>query len=163
MKALLRRVIVAIVALLLLFEEWGWEPLAAAVARLARLPFFSWLEERVRELPPYAALVTFAAPALMLLPVKLLAVFLIARGHGLLGVIVLLAAKIAGTAVLARLFELTQPTLMQLPWFARHYPRWKAWKDRITREVLDSPAWRAGRRARASAAARWEHFRRGAG
>jgi hypothetical protein len=159
-KALLRRVFIVLAALLLLFEEWGWEPLAALLARLAKLPLIAWLEERVRRLPPYAALATFAVPALMLLPVKIAALFFIARGHGMLGLLVLLAAKILGTAILARLFTLTQPTLMQLGWFARWYPRWKAWKDRIMEEVRRSPAWQSTRKIKASVLQQWSDFKR---
>jgi hypothetical protein len=159
-KALLRRVFIVLAALLLLFEEWGWEPLAALLARLAKLPLIAWLEERVRGLPPYAALATFAVPALMLLPVKIAALFFIARGHGMLGLLVLLAAKILGTAILARLFTLTQPTLMQLGWFARWYPRWKAWKDRIMEEVRRSPAWQSTRKIKASVLQQWSDFKR---
>src|SRR3954468_7581640 len=114
MRAIVRRFFIAVFALLLLFEEWGWEALAGIVARLAKLPFFAWLERGIRRLPPYGALAAFAAPAVMLIPVKLLALWLIGAGHGMLGVAVLVAAKIAGTAIVARLFELTQPTLMQL-------------------------------------------------
>jgi hypothetical protein len=163
MKALLRRVLVAVFALVLLFEEWGWEPLAALLARLAKLPFFAWLERQIRSLPPYAALATFFAPALLLVPVKLAALFLIAHEHAWMGLAVLLSAKVAGTAVVARLFALTQPTLMQLAWFARWYPRWKAWKDRIMEEVRASPAWQAARRFKTSAAHQWAQFIRGSG
>ena len=35
------------VALVILFEEWGWEPLQRLMARLARLPLLAWLERRV--------------------------------------------------------------------------------------------------------------------
>jgi hypothetical protein len=160
-RALLRRIFIALVALVLLFEEWGWEPLAALVARLAKLPFFAWLERRIRELPPYAALATFFVPALMLVPVKIAALFLIAHSDGLLGLAVLFAAKIAGTAILARLFALTQPTLMRLAWFARWYPRWKAWKDRVMEQVRGSPAWQAARRFKANLAAQWAQWTRG--
>jgi hypothetical protein len=159
MKALLRRVLVVLAALLLLFEEWGWEPLAALVARLAKLPFFSWLERRIRALPPYAALSSFAVPALMLLPVKIGALFLVARGYGVLGVAILLVAKVAGTAILAWLFDLTRPTLMQLGWFARTYPRWKAWKDRVMEELRNSQVWRSGRRIKAALAQQWRAFK----
>src|SRR5437868_9454281 len=161
MRSFIRGFFLGILALLLLFEEWGWEALAAAIARLSRLPFFAWLEERIRRLPPYAALATFAAPALLLVPIKLLALYFIAAGHGMLGIAVLVAAKIAGTAIVARLFALTQPTLMRLAWFARWYPRWKAWKDRIIEEVRSSPAWQSARRLKTSAAAHWAHFMRG--
>jgi hypothetical protein len=163
LRAFLRRILVALFALVLLFEEWGWEPLAALLARLAKLPFFAWLESRIRALPPYAALAIFFVPALMLVPVKIAALFLIAHSHGWLGLAVLVAAKIAGTAVVARLFALTQPTLMQLAWFAHWYPRWKAWKDRIMEEVRASPAWQAGRRMKASIAEQWAELMRGSG
>jgi hypothetical protein len=160
-RKLLRNTFTAIIALVLLFEEWGWEPLAALFARLGRLPFFAWLERRLLALPPYAALATFALPALALLPVKIAALYLIGRGHGGMGLVVLLAAKFIGTAVLAWLFALTQPTLMRLAWFARWYPRWKAWKDRVMDEVRRSAGWQAARRMKAAVASQWAEFRRG--
>jgi hypothetical protein len=163
MRSLIRRIFIAFVALLLLFEEWGWEPLAALVARLAKLPVFAWLEERIRRLPPYAALATFFVPALMLVPVKLAALWFIARGHGGFGIAVLVAAKVVGTALVARLFALTQPALMRLAWFARWYPRWKAWKDRVMDEVRASPGWRAVQRTKATVAAQWAQFRKNLG
>jgi hypothetical protein len=43
----------------------------------------------------------------------------------------------------ARLFTLTQPALMQMPWFARLYGRWKPWKDALIARVKGSPMWRA--------------------
>src|SRR6185369_5932238 len=146
LRRLLRNTFLALIALLLLFEEWGWEPLAALFAKLARLPLWASIERRVEALPPWAAVAVFAVPALALLPVKLLALFLIGRGHALIGVGVLLTAKVIGTAFLARLFTLTQPALMRLAWFARWYPRWKAWKDSVIAQVRRSAPWQAGRR-----------------
>ena len=35
---LLRAVFTGLLALLILFEEWGWDPLQRALARLGRLP-----------------------------------------------------------------------------------------------------------------------------
>jgi hypothetical protein len=162
-RTFLKRTFIFIAALVLLFEEWGWEPLAALAARLAKLPLFAWLEKKIAALPPYAALATFFVPALMLLPIKIAALFFIAHGHGMLGLLVLLFAKLAGTAVLARLFALTQPTLMRLAWFARWYPRWKAWKDRVMDEVRRSSAWQAAKRVKASLAAQWSEFKRSLG
>ena len=40
---MLRYLLTAVVAIILLFEEWGWEQLSALVGRLARLTFFAWL------------------------------------------------------------------------------------------------------------------------
>src|SRR5215210_2444845 len=99
LRRVLRHTLMALVALVLLFEEWGWEPLSALLGRLARLPLLAWTERQITRLPPWAAVAVFAAPALGLLPVKLLALFLLGKGHALLGVGVLLAAKLVGTAL----------------------------------------------------------------
>lgn len=141
----LRHAAGAVLGLLILFEEWGWEPLQRALARLGQLPVLRHLESLVARLPPHAALVVFLLPALLLLPVKLAALALIAKGQRLLGLAVIVLAKLLGTAVVARLFTLTRPALMQLPWFARWHGRWLAWKDGLLARVRASWAWRTGR------------------
>ncbi len=130
-----------ILALILLFEEWGWEPLARLLGVLARLPLWARMEAFISRLPPYGALVVFCVPALLLLPVKLLALYWIGRGHTLLGLAVVLGAKLMGTAAVARLFALTQPALMRLAWFAHAYGRWKRWKDQLLTRFRATPAW----------------------
>jgi len=115
------------------------------MARIARLPLLAALERRIAALPPHAALVVFFLPALALLPVKLGALWLIGQGHKLFGVLLILGAKVVGTAVVAHLFALTQPALMRLPWFARYYTRWSGWKGALLARVRTSWAWRAGR------------------
>ncbi len=132
-------------ALLILFEEWGWEPLQALLARCARWRLWAWMEERISALPPYAALALFALPSLLLLPVKLLALWALSHGHAVLGTGVIIGAKLLGTAVVARLFSLTKPALLQLAWFARAYGRWTTWKEALLAHVRASWAWRMGR------------------
>lgn len=132
-------------ALLILFEEWGWEPLQRAMAALGRLPVLRQIEAVVARLPPQAALAVLLLPSLLLVPVKLGALWLIAHEQRLLGLAVILAAKLVGTALVARLFTLTRPALMRMPWFASLYARWTAWKDALLARVRASWAWRAGR------------------
>jgi hypothetical protein len=145
-KKVLRAVLLAPVALFLLFEEWGWEPLAAAFAALGRLPLWGRLERWITRLPPWAALLAFGVPVLALIPLKLLALYLFGQGHVTVGLALILAAKLTGTALAARLFQLTQPALMQMPWFARLYTPWKAWKDNIMAQARASLPWRMARR-----------------
>ena len=154
-KSWLRNLGFAAIAVVVLFEEWGWEPLAALFARLAHLPLWAWVERKIRQLPPWAALLLFAVPMLALLPVKLAALYLFAKGEAVLGLTLLLGAKLLGTALLARLFQLTQPALMRFGWFARWYPRWKSWKDALIERVRNSPPWRAGHRLKAEFKAWW--------
>jgi hypothetical protein len=136
---------VGLLALLILFEEWGWEPLRRALTWLGRLRAMRRIEAAIARLPPSAALALLLLPTLGLLPVKLLALWLIARGGALAGLTVIAAAKVLGTALLAWLFALTQPTLMRMPWFAAGYRRWYAWKESLLARVRASWAWRTGR------------------
>jgi hypothetical protein len=165
----LRWIFTPFLALLLLFEEWGWEPLAALLQRLARLPLWAWCERKITQLPPWAALLVLLVPAVALFPIKLLALFLIRHGQFVLGFTVLIAAKLVGTAFVARLFQLTLPALMQFAWFARWYPRWKTWKDRLLDYIRASAFWQMGRRIKTrakdslhKARSLWRKFRRGA-
>jgi hypothetical protein len=146
----LRWIFTPIIALVLIFEEWGWEPLAALLARLARLPMWASMERWIASLPPWAALIVLGTPTLALFPIKLLALYLLGAGHAVVGATVLILAKLAGTALLARLFSITQPALMQLGWFARWYPRWKAWKDALMDRVRASGLWQLGKRTKMS-------------
>jgi len=148
-----------LLALVILFEEWGWEPLQRALAWVARLPGLRWLEQRIQSLPPYASLALFLLPTLALLPVKLLALWLIGQGQVIFGTLVILAAKLVGTAVVARLFNLTQPALMQLAWFASAYARWTIWKTALLAQVRTSWPWRLGRVLKHRLKRRWQRFK----
>ena len=158
---LLKALFGGLLALVILFEEWGWEPLQRALAWVGRLPGLRWTEARIRALPPYAALALFALPTLLLLPVKLLALWLIGQGKVVLGTLVILSAKVAGTAIVARLFTLTQPALIQLGWFARAYARWTDWKAVQLAHVRSSWPWRLGRVLKRQVQRRWQKLRSG--
>jgi hypothetical protein len=149
------------VALIILFEEWGWVPLARMLGYLARIPPVAWIERKIAALPPRYALFVFIIPALMLLPLKVGALWLIGRGRAMLGLVVILLAKVIGTAVVARLFMLTQPQLMQLAWFARLYHRWVAWKEKVMARVRASLPWRVARAAKARWRRAWRRLRTG--
>ena len=149
-----------LVALVILFEDWGWVPLSRLLGYLAKLPVIGWIERRIAALPPRYALLVFLVPAVMLLPVKIAALWLIGRGRAMLGLAVIVAAKVIGTAVVARLFMLTQPQLMKMPWFARLYTRWIAWKEGVMARVRASAPWRAARAFKARVKAAWDRLLR---
>ena len=148
-----------LLALVIVFEEWGWVPLQALLERLGRWPGLRWVEARVQALPPWAALLVFALPTALLLPVKLLALWAIGHGHVVLGMVVIALAKVLGTAVVARLFTLTRPALLQLAWFAWGYAHWLQLKARLLLSVRASWPWRAARVWRRGAQRRWQAWR----
>ena len=150
-------------ALIVLFEEWGWKPLSDALAWLARFRIVAKLEGLVARLPPYAALLVFALPTVILFPVKLGAMWLLAQGKVATATATFVAAKIASTALVARLFMLTRPALMQIAWFARAYNWFMPWKDRLFAQIRASWVWRYGRmvktRVRLASGRAWARYR----
>jgi hypothetical protein len=162
-KPVLRTCLQIALALLILLEEWGWRPLADLLGRLARWRPWAQLEYGIARLPPYAALFVFVLPTAVLLPLKFLALFLIAKGQLVLAAILFALAKVTATALVARLFMLTQPALMQIGWFAWCYDRFMPWKEGLVEYVRSSWVWRVSRvwkeRVRRVLAAQWRILR----
>jgi hypothetical protein len=150
-------------ALILLFEEWGWRPLVAALAWLSRFGPWARLELFIASLPPYAALALLALPTSLLFPLKLLSVYLLASGQVFAAGALFFGVKVASTALIARLFLLTKPALMRIGWFAAAYDWLMPWKDALFAEIRASWAWRYGRliktRARHETVQAWTRAR----
>jgi hypothetical protein len=146
MRRLLTGPLVLLAALLIAFEEFAWDELSAWLARLGRLPVLRQMEAVVSRASPPVALSLFLLPVLGLLPVKLAAVLLISRGHAVSGLLVILLAKLLGTAVAARLFSLTRNQLMRVGWFARAYQLFMRFKRYVYERLAASRAWQAAQR-----------------
>ncbi len=132
-------------ALIVLFEEWGWRPLSELLGRLARFSPIAAIERWIAGLPPYAALLVFALPTALLLPLKFLAVWLLANDQWWAATALFAGAKVVSTALIARIFILTKPALMQLEWFARAYNWFVPWKEHLFGLIRASWPWRYGR------------------
>jgi hypothetical protein len=105
-----------IAAAVLLFEEWFWAESTRAIARLSSLAHLSALEAWIRRRPPAQALMLFVVPILVIYPFKALALIALARGDLALGGAAFVAAKLAATAVFARLYDLTEPAILHYSW-----------------------------------------------
>ncbi len=128
---ILRGAFLVVAAIILFLEEWGWRPLTAWAARIALWPPLARLETRIRGASPNVALTLFLAPAVLLFPVKLLALWFLHQGEHALGIGVIVSAKLTGTALVGRLFIITEPQLMQFQRFARATYWWRATKQRV--------------------------------
>ena len=98
----------------------------------------------------------FALPAVLLFPVKLLALWAMGNGHALTGLIVIVAAKVVGAAAVARLYLLTRPVLLTILWFARLLGWFLALKQRWIGKLRATAAWRRVD-AFAAKVRRWRH------
>src|SRR3954465_5728613 len=92
-----RPLLLALAALILLIEDFGWKPLSAWLGRIAQWPPLRRLEARPPPLPARQARALFLGPALPLFPLKLVALALIEDGHALAGLGIIVAAKLLGT------------------------------------------------------------------
>jgi hypothetical protein len=138
--------LVYLAALLLLLEEWFWDAGGRLAGHIANWAPLRALEQRIGRLPPYPALCLFVLPGLLLFPVKVLAVLAIAHGHAATGIATIVAAKLGGAALVARVYVLTLPSLRQLPWFARWHNWFMATKARLDARLRASRSWRQVRR-----------------
>lgn len=129
LAAVMRPLLAGFGIVIVLIEEALWTLLGRLTARLARLPALARIEERIRRLPPYGAMVLFLLPIPIILPFKIAAVWLMAKGHAPAGVLVLLAAKVSGMAVWTRIYALCRPALCTLAWFVRLEATLRRWRD----------------------------------
>lgn len=134
--------LVYLAAVLLLLEDWLWTLGARLMAKLTAWPPLHRLEVWICRLGPYTSLVLFALPAVLLFPVKLLALWAMGNGHALTGLLVIIAAKIIGAAAVARLYLLTRPVLLTILWFARLLGWFLALKQRWIANLRATAAWR---------------------
>lgn len=154
LKRLLTAPLVLLAALLIFLEDFLWDELGRAFSLLAKLPLWARLENWIRSLPPWAALPMFLVPMAVLFPLKIAALWMMAHHHVLVGIQVILLAKVVGTAIAARLFMLLKPTLLKVEWFARGYSWITAWKARVLGRVHEMAWYRLARAMLASLRAR---------
>lgn len=161
LKRVLTPPFILLAALLLWFWEWLWEPLERLMARLGRWPLLRQADGLIAGAPPYAALACFLIPGAALLPFKLVGLYFIAHGAPLLGIATFLAAKVVGTALLAHVFSLTRPQLLQIAWFARAYAAVVAFRNRVFATLHQHPLYRRTRARLLATRRRFRHLRRG--
>src|SRR5881227_4301982 len=108
-------------ALFFLFEAWLWEHLRPLVAAVVNVIAWDKLKARlaalVEKLPPWAVLIVFVVPFIVLLPLKFLEVYFLVHRQWLGAIVVLVLAKLLGLGVTAFIFDVTRPKLLQMAWF----------------------------------------------
>ncbi|RAU22221.1 hypothetical protein CU669_08815 [Paramagnetospirillum kuznetsovii] len=140
-------VLVPFAVALMLLEEYLWRELKALMARIGRLPLVARLEAHIAALPPLWAAALFVVPGALMLPFKLTAIWAMAHGHVVWGVLVLLTAKLTGTALFARLYTLCRPALMTVGWFVKLHDALTRAKTWAHAKLESWVMWRMARRA----------------
>lgn len=143
LKRGLELALVPLAAAIVFVEQTLIRYLNVAMTAFARWPPVARLEAWLVGLPPWAAMSAFVAPSILILPVKVSAVWLGVHGRYGLALAAILLGKLLATAILARLYRILRPTLMQVGWFARLDTWFFLWRDRAYAFVRALPAWQA--------------------
>jgi hypothetical protein len=137
MHRLIHRILrpfLVLLALVFLFEAWLWEHLAPIVGWIvARIPLREFKERAaafIERLPPLATLLVFLIPVIVLLPIKVLGLWMLAHGSWLGAMATLGLAKVVSMGLTAFIFDLTRPKLLQLAWFSWFYDHILVWLAR---------------------------------
>jgi universal stress protein family protein len=79
---------------------------------------------------------------------RLVALYLIAYGQPIIGLMTFIGARIIGTALVARIFALTQRNLLRIGWFTWLYDRFLAFKTHVHEAVKSTGVYKAAHRLR---------------
>ncbi len=131
------------------------------VAWLGSLEPIARLGRAIAALPPYGALALLAVPFAIIEPVKFVALWWLAQGHAVTGLIALALAHLASLLICERIFHAAKPKLMTIGWFARGYRALTRIRDRALAWLRGTEVWRVCAKAagRAKATVRTRLFR----
>ncbi len=138
LKNRLKQLLCIVLALAFIIESWLWVHVREwlrALNRILGLNLFDlWLKKWAKIHSPYAALCLFLIPAGLILPVKIIALALIAKGRFAIGLFSILLAKILALGVASYLFDLLRNKLLEISWFKYCYVltlRIRLWSKRL--------------------------------
>jgi hypothetical protein len=141
LKRALEIAVVPFAAAVVFVEQVLIRYLNMMMVAVARWPPVARMEAWLVTLPPWAAVLTFAMPSLIILPVKISALWFAAHHRFALATAAVVLGKIMATAILARLYRILRPTMMTLRWFAWADTKFFAWRDWAYAFVKSLPAW----------------------
>jgi len=124
------------------------------------------LERWVAETGPGGMLLALLAPTAVIVPAKLLGFWVMAHGHFVLGLTIILVAKMVGMSVLVRLYAVGRDKLLAIGWYRRLHDgvlHVKAWAyDHVRATAVWAASQRLFARVRAlvSGGRRWAAARR---
>jgi hypothetical protein len=128
----LSKLLWVLIALAFLLEAWLWDHLRPVVAAIVNVVPWGRLKAQlarwVDRLPPWASVIVFVIPLIVLLPLKFIEVWFFVHKDWIGVVVTLILAKLLGLGVTAFVFDVTRSKLLQLGWFRALYEHVIAWR-----------------------------------
>lgn len=154
----MKRFLVSLLAVFLIFEEWLWDLLTAfghsLVLWLNLREFEQWLSRTT----PFMALVAFSIPILIVTPINIAALIMLTKGLILQSILLEVAAKLLGTVLVARVFALTKPQLLTFAFIRLIYNTITRWLQWAHQKITETPVYRWANRMKVEAKARFSSW-----
>ena len=149
----MKKIILSLLAIVLIFEEWLWDLLTAFGHSLVKWLHLEAFELWLSQTSPPMALVAFSIPLMMVTPINLAALALLANGLILQGILLEVLAKLLGTLLISRVFALTKPQLLTFALMSiiyTHITRWLQWAHQ---KITETAVYRLSKQLKAEAKA----------
>lgn len=134
----MKKILLSLLAIILIIEEWLWDLLSALGHNLIRLLRLESFERWLSQTSPSMALLTFMIPVLIVTPINIAAILLLLHGLLLQGVLLEVFAKLLGTLLVARVFTLTKNQLLTFRLIALIYNTISGWLHWAHAKIVDT-------------------------
>ena len=151
----MKKLLLSLLAIFLIIEEWLWDLLTAFGDSLARWLNLESFEQWLSKTSPAMALVALSIPILIVTPVNLAALVLLANGLILQGILMEVLAKLLGTLLIARVFALTKPQLLTFSFLNLIYTAITRWLQWAHQKITETAVYRWTKQLKAEAKARF--------
>jgi hypothetical protein len=151
----MKKLLLSLLAIILIFEEWLWDLLTAIGHSLIRWLNLESFEQWLSLTSPTMALVAFSIPLLIVTPINLVEFGLLAHGLILQGIGLEVLAKLLGTLLVARVFALTKPQLLTFAFLRVIYTTITGWLQWAHQKITETPIFRWSKQFKAEAKARF--------
>jgi hypothetical protein len=156
----MKRILLTLLALFLIFEEWLWDVLTAFGRSLIQWLKLGAAEQWLSQSSPNRALLTFSIPVLIVMPISIMALVMLANGLIVQGILLEIAAKLLATVLLARVFELTKPQLLSFSFLNLLYSTILRWLEWAHHKIVQTPIYHNLKRFETEARAKFSAWLR---
>jgi hypothetical protein len=135
LRKLLRLIATAAAFLYLLLDFLFLSALRPLFRWVGRLRIYQRVKAAIERLGPYTTLVLFLIPLIILEPFKPAGMYLVAKGHLAIGIVVVVVGEILKIGTVEQIFRIGRPKLMTIPAFAWTYTylvTWLNWVKSLT-------------------------------
>lgn len=154
----MKKLLLTLLAIALIFEEWLWDFLSVLGHYLIRLLRLEGFERWLSQTSPKMALFAITIPVLIITPINLAAFWLLLQGMLMQGILLEVFAKLLGTLLVARVFTLVKNQLLTFKSFALIYNTIIGWLHWAHEKIVNTAIYRFSKQLKAQVKARMNDF-----